>query len=57
MFIIVVNCSIMGYMLRDNLKETLHNGLNETIHQYNKGGFIARDFDKIQELVTIKSDS
>jgi len=48
-FILVFSASITGYVYRDNLKESLHNSLNQTLFEYGSGGILDKDWDRIQE--------
>jgi len=48
-FILVFSSSIAGYVYRDNLKESLHNSLNETMQGYGSGSVMDNDWDRVQE--------
>ncbi|CAG2173726.1 unnamed protein product [Oppiella nova] len=48
-FVMVFSASITGYVYRDNLKESLHNSLNQTLLEYGTGGILDMDWDRVQQ--------
>jgi len=48
-FVLVFSASITGYVYRDNLKDSLHNSLNQTLLEYGTGGILDTDWDRIQQ--------
>ena len=51
----VFSASITGYVYRDNLKESLHNSLNQTLLEYGTGGILDMDWDRVQQNVSLKT--